>query len=68
MDIQVTQSQGGKGAGGENDIPWDRAGVVGATFGAVGVDYREAGGGGVEKTIRGEEVKRHNIPPPEKPW
>jgi len=42
-------------------------GVVGAAFGAVGVDYREGGGGGVEKAIGGEEVKGHDIPPPEKP-
>jgi len=68
MDIQVTQGEGGEGTGGEDYVWWNRAGVVGATFGAVGVDYREASGGGVKETIRGEEVKCHDISPSKKPW
>jgi len=65
MDVQITQRQSGKGAGGKNNVQWDRAGVVGATLGTVGVDYRDACGGGVEKTVRGEEVQSHNVTPSE---
>jgi len=63
MDIQVTQREGGKGAGGENNVQWDRASVVGTALGAVRVDYRETSGGGVEEAVRGEEVQSHNIIP-----
>jgi len=68
MDIQVTQGEGGKGTGGKDDVRRNRASVVGATFGAVGVDYGEARGGGVEETIRGEEVNCHDFSPSKKPW
>jgi len=67
MDVEVTQGEGGKGAGGENNVRWDRASVVCAPFGAIGVDYRKASCGGVEETIRGEEVKCHEVPSLKKP-
>jgi len=53
--------------GGEVDILWNRTSVVGATFGAVGVDYSKASGGGVKENIRGEEVKGHDVTNPKKP-
>jgi len=68
VNIQVTQGECGKGGGGEDNVWRDRAGVVGATLGAVRVDYREGCGGGVEETIGGEKVEGHNISPPKKPW
>ena len=67
MYVEVTKGEGRKGAGGENDVRWDRARVVRATFGAVGIDDREASGGGVEKTVGGEMVKCHYIAPPKEP-
>jgi len=68
MDIQVSQGEGGERTAGEDNVWRNRAGVVGAPFGAVGIDYREASGGGVKETVRGEEVKCHDIPPSKKPW
>jgi len=67
VNIKVTQGEGGKGTGGEDQVRWNRTSVVGAAFGAVGVDYCKASGGGVKETIRGEEVKRHDISPPKQP-
>jgi len=67
VDIQVTQGEGGKGTGGEDNVRWNRTSVVGATFGAIGVDYCKASRGGVKKAIRGEEVKCHDVPPAKKP-
>jgi len=64
--IQITQREGGEGAGGKNNIRWDRASIVGAALGAVRVDHHETTGGRVEKTVRGEEVQCHNITPSEK--
>ena len=66
LDIQITQCEGGKGAGGKNDVRWNRASIVGTALGAVRVDYRETSGGGVEKAVGGEEVQCHNITPSEK--
>ena len=68
VDIQITQGKSGKWTGGENDVRWNRASIVGVTFGAVGVDYREASGGGVKKAIGGEEVKCRDVPSPTKLW
>jgi len=67
MDVEVTQGEGGKGAGGENNVRRDRASVVRAPFGAVGVDYCKTSCGGVKETIRGAEVKCHDVPSPKKP-
>ena len=67
VNVQVTQGEGGKGTGGEDNVQWDRTSVVGATFGAVRVDYCETSRGGVKETIRGEEVKCHDVPPPKRP-
>ena len=50
---------------GENDIRWNRAGIVELTLRAVGVDDHETSGGGVEKTVGSEEVQSHNITPGE---
>jgi len=68
MDVQVTQGEGWKRTGWEDDVRRDRASIVCANFGGVGIDYGKASGGGVKETIRGEEVKCHDIPPSKKPW
>jgi len=67
VNIQVTQGKGRKWAGGEYNVRWDRTSVVCATLGAIRVDYCKASRGGVQKAIRGEEVKCHYAPPPKKP-
>jgi len=66
MDIHVTQREGGKGAGGENNVWWNSVSIVGAPFGAVRVDYRETSRGWVKKAVRGEEVQSQNITPSKK--
>jgi len=65
VNVQVTQRESGEGGRGKNNIRGNRAGVVETTLRAVRVDDREASRGGVEKTVRGEEVQCHNITPSE---
>jgi len=66
IDIQVTQRESGNGAGGENNVRWNRASIVGTALGAVRVDYRETIGRGIKKAVRGEEVQSHHVTPSEK--
>ena len=67
VNVQVTQGEGGESGRGENNIWGNGAGIGETTLRAVGVDDRKTSGGGVEKTVRGEEVQSHNITPTEKP-
>jgi len=67
MDVEVTQGEGGKGARGENNVRRDRGSVVRSPFGTVRVDSCKASCGGVKETIRGEEVKGHDVTSPKIP-
>ena len=67
VDIQVSQGKGGKGTGGEDYVRWNRTSGVGATFGAIGVNYGKASRGGVKEAIEGEEVKCDDVPRAKKP-
>jgi len=61
--VIVPKSERGEMGYRKYNVRGDGAGVVATTFGARGVDYREASGRGVEKAVRGEEVQGHNITP-----